>query len=202
MAYVFKILVLGENHVGKTAILSKYSNSQFSDTENNTDSPLYYYEKTVEYKGKKIKLEFWDIGVKEKFQATLTMFYKNAKGALIIYDVTNFETFEKVETLFYLLEEEFGKDIPILIIGNKFDLSYNKSFKEHTEEIKDFCDKEYCDHFYTSAKNGYNLEKAFERLINNVVPKEFPEEEMKIRIGRGKRIEICEDKYDNKGGSC
>ena len=129
MVYVFKILVLGESHVGKTSILSKYSNSQFSDTENNTDSPLYYYEKTVEYKGKTIKLEFWDIGIQDKFQATLTMFYKNAKGALIIYDVTKFETFKKVETLFHLLQEELGQDIPILIIGNKFDLSYNNSLK-------------------------------------------------------------------------
>ena len=128
MAYVFKILVLGESHVGKTSILLKYSNKQFSDTKNNLGYPLYY-EKEVEYKGKKIKLEFWDIGVKEKFQATLTMFYKNAKGALIIYDVTNFETFKKVETLFHLLQEELGKDIPILIIGNKFDLSYNNSLK-------------------------------------------------------------------------
>ena len=66
-------------------------------------------------------------------------------------------------------------------------------------EIDSFCFKENCKHFYTSAKTGYNLNEAFEYLINDVLSRVKPEE-----IGGRKRkrkiIELSEQKEKKKKG--
>ena len=92
---VLKFVILGEGRVGKTSILSKYFKKKFNEGEKSTVNPAFY-EKTVNYQGKKVQLKFWDTAGQEQFNAISTMYYQNAVGALLVYDVSIFETFEKV----------------------------------------------------------------------------------------------------------
>jgi small GTP-binding protein len=197
---VLKIVILGEGRVGKTSILSKYFYHKFNDGEKSTVNPAFY-EKTVKYKGKTVQLKFWDTAGQEQFNAISTMYYQNAVGALLVYDVTIFETFQKVETWVHTLQEAVGKDITFVIAGNKVDLKDKNKSQEHTSEIDAYCAKEHCKHFLTSAKTGYNLDEAFDCLINSVLTKVKPEEGGGSKR-RGKRIEISEQKEKKEKGGC
>ena len=69
------------------------------------------------------------------------------------------------------MQEVVGKDITFLIAGNKFDLADKQSLEKHSSSIDSYCNKEHCKHIYTSAKTGYQVDEAFESLINSVVSK-------------------------------
>jgi len=122
-----------------------------------------------DYQGKKVYFKFWDTAGQEQFNAINTMYYQNAVGALLVYDVTISETFEKVKDWVHTLQEMVGKDITFVIAGNKFDLSDKNMIEKNNEKVDNYCEKQKCKHFYTSAKTGFNLNDAFDSLINSVL---------------------------------
>ena len=195
---VLKIIILGEGRVGKDSILSKY----FDSGQKNRVNPTFY-EKTTTYKGKEVKFRFWDTAGQEIYNAISHIYYQNAVGALLIYDITMFETFHKVKNWVKTLKELRGKDITFIIAGNKFDLADKKSLEKNSAEINAYCAKEKCKHIYVSANTGYNLDEAFESLINSVLNKVYSSGESGNPKRRGKRIEISEQKKkDNDKKKC
>ena len=200
---VLKFVILGEGRVGKTSILSKYFKKKFNEGEKSTVNPAFY-EKTVNYQGKKVQLKFWDTAGQEQFNAISTMYYQNAVGALLVYDVSIFETFEKVKTWVMTLQEAVGKDITFVIAGNKFDLINKNKMEEQNPSIESYCAKEKCKHFYTSAKTGFNLDEAFDSLINSVLGKVNSSAGGMTGRKKGKKLEIAAatQKKDKDKGCC
>lgn len=198
---VLKIVILGEGRVGKTSILSKYFKKKFNEGQESTVNPSFY-EKTVNSKGKSIQLKFWDTAGQEQFDAISTIYYQNSVGALLVYDVTIFETFKKVEKWVNTLKEVVGKDITFVIAGNKFDLSDKNSLSQNSSAVDSYCAKENCKHFYTSAKTGFNLDEAFESLINSVLTKINSGTDGGVNKRRGKKLEISEQKKEKEKKGC
>lgn len=59
--YLFKLLLIGDSGVGKTCILFRFSDDAFNHTFISTIG-IDFKIKTIELKGKKIKLQIWDTG--------------------------------------------------------------------------------------------------------------------------------------------
>jgi small GTP-binding protein len=193
---VIKVVILGEGRVGKTSILSKYFTKKFNEGEKSTVNPNFY-EKTVNQGGKKYQFKFWDTAGQEQFNALSTLYYQGAVGALLVYDVTVYETFQRVETWVHTLEEAVGKDIVIVIAGNKFDISDKKTLDQNQNTVNEYCSRKGCKHFYTSAKTGFNLEEAFDTLTNNICSK--LNKSSGGKKGRQLQISDTKKKKDQKG---
>ena len=142
-------------------------------------------------------MKFWDTAGQEQFNAINNMYYQNSVGALLVYDVTIPETFEKVKNWVQTLQEVVGKDIIFVIAGNKFDL-VKKSLDENKAQVESYCQQENCQHFYTSAKTGFNLDDTFNCLINSVLKKIESENLGGNRKGRGRKLEIKEQSANVK----
>ena len=200
---ILKFVILGEGRVGKTSILSKYFKNKFNQGEKSTVNPSFY-ETDVNHKGKKVHLKFWDTAGQEQFNAISTMYYQNAVGALLVYDAAIFETFDKVKSWVMTLQEAVGKDITFVIAGNKVDLIDRNSMDTQKSTIEDYCKKEKCKHFYTSAKTGYQLEEAFTSLIETVLNKvNTSDNGGTVGKRRGKKLEISNQKVEKgKKGCC
>ena len=199
---VLKFVILGEGRVGKTSILSKYFTKKFDEGQKSTVNPAFY-EKSQNFQGKNFQLKFWDTAGQEQFNAINTMYYQNAIGALLVYDVTISETFEKVKNWVHTLQEAVGKDIIFVIAGNKFDLSNKDMKQKNDEQVETYCNQEKCKHFYTSAKTGYNLNEAFDCLINSVLKKVMNSNTGGNKKGRGRKLEIKDqNKKKDKKGCC
>ena len=125
MSESLKIVILGEGRVGKTSILKRYIQNQFSDDEKSTVN-VGNLQKEVTYNGNKVIMSFWDTAGQEIFNALNTIYYQGAVGALILYDISKIETFEKVKKWINELHENVGKDIILVIAGNKFDIIKKK----------------------------------------------------------------------------
>ena len=57
--YLFKLLLIGDSSVGKTAILLRFADDSFSPNFISTIG-IDFRIKTIEIRGKKIKLQIWD----------------------------------------------------------------------------------------------------------------------------------------------
>ena len=199
---VLKFVILGEGRVGKTSILSKYFKKKFNEGEKSTVNPAFY-EKTVNYQGKKVQLKFWDTAGQEQFNAISTMYYQNAVGALLVYDASIFETFEKVKTWVMTLQEAVGKDITFVIAGNKIDLIDKNSMDTQKSTIDAYCKRENCKHFYTSAKTGFQLDEAFSSLIETTLNKiNTSNNGGTAGKRRGKKLEIANQKVEKEKKGC
>ena len=197
---VLKIVILGEGRVGKTSILSKYFSKKFDEGQKSTINPSFY-ELNKDYQGKKVNFKFWDTAGQEQFNAINTMYYQNAVGALLVYDVTISETFEKVKDWVRTLQEAVGKDTTFVIAGNKFDLSDKNMIEKNNEKVDNYCAQQKCKHFYTSAKTGFNLNDAFDSLINSVLKKVMGGNTAGVKKKRN-HISIKEQTKPKKEGGC
>jgi len=198
---VLKFVILGEGRVGKTSILSRYFKKKFNEGEKSTINPAFY-ETNVNYKGKTVQLKFWDTAGQEQFNAISTMYYQNAVGALLVYDTSIFETFDKVKQWVLTLQEAVGKDIIFVIAGNKMDLIDKNTMDQQRAQIESYCAKEKCKHFYTSAKTGFQLDEAFDSLINSVLNKVNSSTGGAIGKRKGKKLEISEQKAKKEKKGC
>ena len=171
-------------------MLIRYFNNKFNEGEKSTVNPSFH-EKKYNYNEKIYDLKFWDTAGQEQFNAINNMYYQNSVGALLVYDVTIPETFERVKSWVQTLQEVVGKDIIFVIAGNKFDL-VKKGFDENKAQVNSYCKQENCQHFYTSAKTGYNLNDTFTCLIDSVLKKIENENSGGNRKGRGRKLEIKE----------
>ena len=64
--FLFKLLLIGDSSVGKTAILLRFSDDSFSPNFISTIG-IDFRIKTIEIRGKKIKLQIWDTAGQVRF---------------------------------------------------------------------------------------------------------------------------------------
>lgn len=61
-----------------------------------TFSGIDFKIKTIELRGKKIKLQIWDTAGQERFHTITTSYYRGAMGIMLVYDITNEKSFENI----------------------------------------------------------------------------------------------------------
>ena len=91
-----KILILGDCAVGKTSLLLRYTDDNFSESHISTIG-VEYKIKSINVNGKTIKLQIWDTSGQERFRSITKNFFRNADGVLFVYDITNKETFSNIK---------------------------------------------------------------------------------------------------------
>merc|ERR1711990_311811 len=93
--HLFKLLVIGDAGVGKSAILVRFSDNVFTDSYINTIG-VDFKIRTVEVNGEKVKLQIWDTAGQERFRTITSTYYRGTNGIIVVYDVTEPETFHNV----------------------------------------------------------------------------------------------------------
>ncbi|XP_047361302.1 ras-related protein Rab-10 isoform X2 [Vespa velutina] len=132
---LFKLLLIGDSGVGKTCILFRFSDDAFSTTFISTIG-IDFKIKTVELKGKKIKLQIWDTAGQERFHTITTSYYRGAMGIMLVYDITNEKTFENIVKWLRNIDEiarEHG--IRFMETSAKANINIDRAFSELAEAI-------------------------------------------------------------------
>ena len=94
-----KIVLFGNQNVGKTKIISRYIGN---DNENNSSNiGANYSEKTIKRGNKKYELNIWDAAGHEQFHSLWKDFYKDSNIICFIYDITNQDSLDCLESIWY-----------------------------------------------------------------------------------------------------
>ena len=160
------IILLGEASVGKTSIVERYLNNSFSEKYKCTVNVDFKTKIINEDENTSVKLNIRDTAGQEKFRSLTKAYYHDCEGAFIIFDLTRKNTFNYVQNWINELNNNANKDINIIILGNKLDLSVQRDIS--SEDIKKAFQNEYY-YFDVSAKNGNNISLAFEKMIKLIL---------------------------------
>ncbi len=197
--YRFKFIIIGDHEVGKTSIIRRYVDKKFTKDYRATlglDISMHSFE----LYGNKVKISLWDVGAQAYFKRFRKTYYSGAQAAFIVFDLTNRETYDKVNIWFEeLVDFIMDKDLPIVIIGNKSDLTeqrqvdYQSGIKLVTELSKKGESK--ISYIETSALTGENVEDAFSLISYHYIMKNQESEEIILKKGLLNEINsILEDK--------
>eukprot|EP00731_Ephydatia_muelleri_P031781 Em0023g288a len=108
--YSFKLLLLGNQSVGKTCILQRYLDDMFTSREKATVA-IDFRIKFIETRGKRIQLTIWDTGGQERFRALATSYYRGAMGIVLVYDITNQHTFDQIKEWLEYVKTHSSPDV-------------------------------------------------------------------------------------------
>ena len=165
-----EIITLGNSAVGKSSFILKYTDNVFTLDYLTTLGVDYKHKKIKLKNGKDVRLRIFDTAGQERFKSVSASFVKKADGVILIYDIGEKDSFEAVDNWIKSIRE-IGKDkLPIILVGNKCDLSDDKrqvSLKEGQDKANEFN----IPFYETSCKEGINIKEVFEKLIDDIIEK-------------------------------
>ncbi len=168
--FILKILTAGEGGVGKTTLLHRFVEGQFS-AETKMTIGVEFFLKEVEFDGKQCTLQLWDFGGQERFRFLLESYVLGAKGALLMFDLTRPITLDNLEQWVNICRKG-DPDLPILFVGTKTDLvddlMVDDDYAEQFQEAFDLFD-----YLKISSKTGENVHRAFEMLTMRILERQM-----------------------------
>ena len=177
----FKVVIVGDQSVGKTHILHQYVNGYLPKEENPTLG-VEYHSKTMrlligdQQAIFNVKLCFYDTAGEERYHSVTALTYRNAKGTIIVYDVTCRQSFENVERWLKDTCQLASQDCQIMILGNKTDVDRfsansrrNMSRQVSLEEGLALAERNKVIFYEVSAVENTNITEAMNVLANQIV---------------------------------
>ena len=85
--YLFKVVLVGNSAVGKSSILVRYADDEFSEVFMATIGVDFRF-KSFNLNSNKVKLQIWDTAGHEKFRTITNSYYKGAHALILVFDIT------------------------------------------------------------------------------------------------------------------
>lgn len=162
--YMLKILILGDSAVGKSALLMKFCDNQFTQSHIATIGVDFKY-KTIDCESKKYRLQVWDTAGQEKFRSIVQTYYKGAMGIILVYSINDRKSFENIENWMRQISANTQNDAVVILVGNKSDVEDRTVQTSEGERVA----SDHNIHFFeTSAKQGTNVEEAFFQITKEI----------------------------------
>ena len=176
-----KIIIVGDVSTGKTSIINRYINENFENLNKTTLSPEFSY-KIIKSNGIIFRIQFWDIPGQNRNPELTGVFCRDTQGIIFCSDVDNINSRENIKNWEDSLKEFNDiKNTPKILIDNKCDLLGDEShYNDDFDKLKTFSDEhDFSGCFRTSALNGYNVNKAIDFIINEII-KSIEEEDIQF----------------------
>lgn len=175
---IYKIAIVGDGGVGKSSLLEAKKTQTFDSERGLTigvDFDFIPLEKMNNTEKNKQFLAM-DLGGQERFHFIHEAYLKGIKGAIIMFDISRYKTFVHLKHWIELIHNE-NNEIPLIVVGNKIDLSPDGEKEKFITEIEklmeDPCTKGCVfGYTFTSAKTTENVSETFhmcEEMIMNSI---------------------------------
>ena len=152
----FKLILVGDGGVGKTALVHKLLTGSF---EHEYVATLGAQEREVKFETTKGKISFniWDLAGQEKYGGLRDGYYIEGQCAIIMFDVTHRITYKHVPN-WHRDVTRVCDNIPCVLVGNKSDMG--KSRKVFPKDVT-FARKRFMPYIEMSVKTEKNFEEPF-----------------------------------------
>ena len=161
--YSFKVVIVGETGVGKTSILKRELNNEFSEKYTPTLSLEHNY-KNYSINETTICLHLWDICGQNVIQSLIKTFLRASLCAFLVFSIDDIKSFEKLSNWILEIKDNCSDNIILFLIGNKKDkLSERKvSFTQINNFIKE---EKITKYFEISALNNDGVDEVFKQTL-------------------------------------
>lgn len=163
--YLFKLVLIGDSGVGKSCLLLRFADDQFTESYISTIGVDFRF-RTVKVDGKTVKLQIWDTAGQERFRTITSAYYRGADGIIMVYDVSNQESFDHVQDWLQEVNRYASDGTCKLLIGNKNDRPDKVVNTAMGQTMGDELNISFLE---TSAKTADNVEAAFMRMAQQLI---------------------------------
>lgn len=117
----------------------------------------------------KVIVKLYSPNFDDRFRSITSSYYRSAHGVIIVYDITKRNTFLSLQKWINEVRNYTASNVVCALVGNKCDLVEEREVS--TEEAEQVCDliPEILFQIETSAKENTNIEKAFERIAEELM---------------------------------
>jgi len=167
--YLYKILVIGDQGVGKTSLILRYSDGTFPTGVGHSIG-VDFKIRTIKLNGKVVKLQMWDTAGQEQFRTLSLSYYRGANGIILAYAINDLESFENIDRQWRLEVDRYaGDSCAKVIVGCKTDLEEKRVVKK--DQVKSLSDKLNIPFLELSSKTGTNddIDAPFKQLATMLV---------------------------------
>lgn len=188
-----KIMMIGEQAVGKSSITKRYIEHIFLPNIMGT-AGLDMKQKIVNIYDEEINVIIYDSAGHERFRKITELQYKGSDGLVLIYDITDQKSFEWIiEWIDKLrIDNSPNNNMEIILLGNKIDLEGRMI---NIEKVQEIADKYKIKLLETSALSGHNINEAFDYMIKKIYDSKLKQLEEKIK--KEKELSDNENKTEN-----
>ena len=156
-----KITILGKGVVGKSSLTFRFMNSEIPKEHDPTIEDRY--KTTLQINNEEVTIELLDTAGEDDYQNMLDMWINYGDAFFLVFAINDQESFKVLEKKREKIIKMKGKNVPIVLIGNKNDL--NNERKIQFKDAKNLAKKWGIDYIETSAKNNINCNEALELIV-------------------------------------
>ena len=163
-----KLIVLGNQFVGKTSLIKRITNDSFREFYMATIG-VDYDRLDFEYKGFNHEIILWDTSGQDKFNFLLNSYFTSVNGAIIMCDVSVYQSFIQAKNWIdeFRIRKE-NENVPILFLVNKIDI---KNRSVCSREIKKLENEKNVKTLEVSLKTNENIDKIFPIIFDDIFEK-------------------------------
>ncbi|CCG82791.1 Protein ras-2 [Taphrina deformans PYCC 5710] len=164
---LYKVTVLGDGGVGKTALTIQLCLNHFVETYDPTIEDSY--RKQLQVNGVQSLLEVLDTAGQEEYTALRDQWIRDGDGFVLVYSIASRSTFDRirkfVEQISRVKDMDFAR-IPVVIVGNKADKTLEREVS--ATEGRQLAQVLQCGFMEASAKTGTNVEESFHAVVEAI----------------------------------
>jgi small GTP-binding protein len=159
----FKLVLLGDQEVGKSSISLTYLGREFNENYIKTIG-IDFFRKEINLNGQLFYLSIWDTAGDERFREITLSSIRGSKIIVIVFDLTSKASLMSIEKLISSLNASLSGNFILTIVGNKTDLE--PSFNRQAQSI---AIQHNAGYFQCSGKTGENLNQVFEESLKRAL---------------------------------
>jgi len=157
----WRVAVLGDGGVGKTALAVQFTLNCFVETYDPTIEDAYRKQLVVD--NRMCFVEVIDTAGQEEYATLRDQWVREGQGFILVYSIAQRQSFERLE-VFRQLMLRVKRNRPIFVlVGNKCDKTYEREVSR--EEGAALARSFGCEFLETSAKTSHNVERLFMNLV-------------------------------------
>jgi small GTP-binding protein len=166
--YLFKVIIIGDSGVGKSCILSRFTNHNFN-REHDLTIGVEYGAKIMNINKRNIKMQIWDTAGQERFKSITRSYYRNVAGIIMVYDMTNRTSFNNIEKWLEDVKAVLPNNPCMTLVGNKSDLNHRRNVSK--DEGQRLAYRYNMVFIETSARNKEHIDDIFSNIASEILEK-------------------------------
>lgn len=157
----WRVAVLGDGGVGKTALAVQFTLNCFVETYDPTIEDAYRKQLIVD--NRMCFVEVIDTAGQEEYATLRDQWVREGQGFILVYSIASRSTFDRLEIFRQSMRRVKRGDPIFMLVGNKCDKTYEREVSK--EEGAALARQFGCEFIETSAKTAQNVERLFMNLV-------------------------------------
>ena len=116
--YLFKMVLIGDSSVGKSCLLIRFADDDFTDNYVTTIGVDFRF-RTLRIEDYSVKLQIWDTAGQERYRTITNAYYRGADGIIVVFDLTSRESFLNLTDWLDEVKKSAPEDTLIIAFANK-----------------------------------------------------------------------------------